>query len=107
MVCPNLQLFPKTEVFYRPESPNVATTSKLILPVFKYKIGAEKVDEKIGSFVSFPCFFPELWLLNCPKMTFLNKKSKSVKAMYRYACESSHYTLSDNGMVYRGMRHRS
>ena len=30
-------------------------------------VRAEKVDEKMESFVSFPCFLPELWSLNCPK----------------------------------------
>ena len=30
-------------------------------------VRAEKVDEKMGSFVSFPSFFLELWTLNCPK----------------------------------------
>ena len=29
-----------------------------------------------------------------------NKKSKFVKAAYIYASESSHYTLSENDMVY-------
>ena len=37
----------------------------------------------------------------------LSKKSKSVKAIYIYASESSHYTLSENAMVYKVMRHRS
>ena len=37
----------------------------------------------------------------------LNKKSKSVKAIYIYASESSYYTLSENTMVYRGLSHRS
>ena len=37
----------------------------------------------------------------------LSKKSKSVKAIYIYASESSHYTLSENDMVYRGLSHRS
>ena len=41
------------------------------------------------------------------KMHFLqfcadvSKKSKSVEAIYIYASESSRYTLSGNGMVYR------
>ena len=30
-------------------------------------VGAEKVDEKMGLFVQFPYFLPELWSLNCPK----------------------------------------
>ena len=37
----------------------------------------------------------------------LSKKSKSVKVFFIYASESSHYTLPDNGMVYRGLSHRS
>ena len=36
----------------------------------------------------------------------LSKKSKSVRAIYIYASESSHYILSKNGMVYRCLRHR-
>ena len=35
----------------------------------------------------------------------LSKKSKSLKVIYIYACESSHYTLSENAMVYRGLSH--
>ena len=31
----------------------------------------------------------------------LRKKCKSVKAIYIYAAESSHYTLSENDMVYK------
>ena len=61
----------------------------------------EKVDEKMRSFVYFPCFLHELWSLNCPKkcnffLQFcvdLSKKPKFVKAIYIYASESSHYTL--------------
>ena len=37
----------------------------------------------------------------------LSKKYKFVKAIYIYASESSHYTLSENDMVYRGQSHRS
>ena len=37
----------------------------------------------------------------------LSKKPKSVKAVYIYASESSHYTLSENNMVYGGLSHRS
>ena len=37
----------------------------------------------------------------------LSKKLQSLKAIYIYASESSYYTLSENGMVYRGLRHRS
>ena len=47
------------------------------------------------------------------KMHFLqfcaepSKKSKSIKAIYTYAAESSLSTLSKNGMVYKGPSHRS
>ena len=34
------------------------------------------------------------------------QKNKSVKAIYLYAPESSHYTLSENGMVYGGLEYQ-
>ena len=34
-------------------------------------------------------------------------KSKSVKAVYIYASDISHYTLSENDMVYRDLNYRS
>ena len=37
----------------------------------------------------------------------LSKKSMSLKAISIYASESSQHTVSENGMVYRGLRHRS
>ena len=37
----------------------------------------------------------------------LSKTSKSIKAIYTYASESSLSTLSENGMVYSGSSHRS
>ena len=37
----------------------------------------------------------------------LSKKSKSVKAIYIHAYESSRYALSENGMAYGGPGHRS
>ena len=77
-------------------------------------VRAEKVDEKMRSFVKFPCFLLELWSSNCPKKCIilqfcaaLSKKPNSVKAIYIHASESSHYTLSENDMVCRGLRHRS
>ena len=76
-------------------------------------VRAEKVDKKwshLSSFhVSFLSYGPKL-----PKKLYflefcadLSKKSRSVKAFYIYASESSHYTLSENDMVYRGPNHRS
>ena len=37
----------------------------------------------------------------------LSKRFKSLKAISIRASESSHHTLSENGMVYRGQRYRS
>ena len=55
--------------------------------------------KKMGPFVYFPCFPPELWSLNVPKKciflqfcAYLSKKPKSVKAIYIYETESSHYS---------------
>ena len=54
-----------------------------------------------------------LWSLDCPKSEFfailccLSKKPKTVKAIYIYAPEISHYTLSENDIVYGGLKHRS
>ena len=74
----------------------------------------EKVDGKNGV-ICLVSMFPS-WIMVCKlskKVQFLqfcadlSKKSKSVKAIYIYASESSHYTLSENAMVYRGLSHRS
>ena len=35
----------------------------------------------------------------------LSEKPKSVKVIYMYASESSHYTLLENGIVYRCLSH--
>ena len=72
---------------------------------------AEKVDQKNGVI----CFLPELWSKTVQKKKVfllqlcadLNKKSKSIKAIYIYTSESSLSILSENGMVYRGPSHRS
>ena len=37
----------------------------------------------------------------------LSNKPKSTKAIYIYASESSHHTLSENVMVYKGLSHCS
>ena len=67
-----------------------------------------------GSFVYFPWFLSELWSLNGPKknkfLQFsadLSKKPKSVKVIYIYPSESSHYTLLENDVVYRSLSHSS
>ena len=92
------------------------TTSKWILTIFQYKtVRAEKVDvKKWGHLSSFHVSFLSYDLQIVQKEHFLQfcadilcKKSKSVKAIFIYASKSSHYTLSENAMVYRGLSHRS
>ena len=76
-------------------------------------VRVEKLDEKMGSFVQFPCFLPDLWSVNCPKkciftiLCWPQQEIKSVKAICIYASKSSHYTLSENVMVCSGLSHRS
>ena len=53
-------------------------------------VRAEKVDEKMESFVWFPCSLPELWSLNCLRT-------------YIYASVKAHYVLSENCIVYYAM----
>ena len=77
-------------------------------------VRVEKVDEKIGV-IYLVSMFP-IWIMVCKlskKMHFLqfctdlSKKSNSVEAICIYASESSHYTLSENAMIYRGLSHHS
>ena len=76
-------------------------------------VRAEKVAEKMGSFVVsvFPSWVMVRKLFK--KVHFLHfcadlsKKSKSVKAIHIYGSKSSRYTLSENGMVYRSPSYRS
>ena len=74
----------------------------------------EKLDEKNGVICLISMF--SSWLMVCKlskKVSFLqlcadrSKKSKSVKAIYIYASDSSHYSLSENAMNYKGLSHRS
>ena len=77
-------------------------------------VRVEKVDEK-NWVVCLVSMFPS-WVMVCKlsrKVHFLqfcadlSKNYKSAEAIYTYASESSHYTLSENAMVYRGQSHRS
>ena len=77
-------------------------------------VRVEKVDEKIGV-ICLVSMFPS-WVMVCKlskNVNFLqfcadlSKKSKSVEAICIYASESSHYPLSENAMVCRGLNHRS
>ena len=73
---------------------------------------AEKVYEK-NAFICLVSVFPsrvmvyklskkEQFLQICAN---LSKKSKPVKAIPIYASESSHYILSENGLVHRNPNH--
>ena len=75
-------------------------------------VGAEKVDEKIGV-ICLVCMFP-IWVMVCKlskKVHFLQfcaaLSKKSVELIYIYASESSHYTLSENVMIFGGLSHCS
>ena len=77
-------------------------------------VRSEKVDEKNGVIClasMFPCFVVVLKMSK--KVHFLqfcavlSKKPESVKTTCIYASESSHYTLSENYMVYRTPSHHS
>ena len=74
----------------------------------------EKVDEKNGVICLVSLFPSWVKVLKLSKKVHflqfcacLSKKPKSFKAIYIYASERSHYILSENGMVYRGLSHRS
>ena len=73
-------------------------------------VRAEKVDKKIGV-ICLVSMFPT-WVMVCnlsKKVHFLQfstdltKKSKFVETIYIYASESSHYILSENAIIYRGL----
>ena len=77
-------------------------------------IRTEKVDEKNGV-ICLLSMFPS-WVMApklCKKVHFLqfcadlSKKPTSVKAIHIYVSESSHYTLSENYMVFMGLTNRS
>ena len=74
----------------------------------------EKVDETNGIICVISMFPSCVMVCKLSKKWYflqlwadLSKKSKSVKAIYKYATESSHYTLSENAMVYRCLSHHS
>ena len=69
-------------------------------------ISAGKVDYKNGVICLVSMFPSWVMVLKLAKKVYLlqfcadlSKKSKSVKAIYIYASESSHYTLSENVMT--------
>ena len=75
---------------------------------------AEKVDQKNGVICLGSTFPSGVMVLKLSKKCIflqfcadLSKKSKSVKAIYIYASECFHYSLTENHMVCRGLSHRS
>ena len=74
----------------------------------------KKKMEKWSYLSSFHVFFlsygPQIVQKKCIFFQFcadLSNKPNSVRANYIYASEISHYTLSENDLVYRGLSHRS
>ena len=79
-------------------------------------VKTEKANEKDGIICLFSMFLFWVmvfklstkvhfgWFFSC---TDLSKKPNSVKVIYIYASEISHYTLSENHMVYKCLSHRS
>ena len=72
-------------------------------------VRTEKVDEKNGVICLVSMFPSWVMVRNLPKKAYflqfsddLSKKSKSVKAIYIYASESSYCSLAENDMIYRG-----
>ena len=72
----------------------------------------EKVDEENGVICLVSMFASQFMVLKLFKKVYflqfcayLSKKSKSVKIIYIYVSESSHYTHSENDLVYRGLSH--
>ena len=65
--------------------------------------------EKNGIICLVSMFPTEFWSVNCPKRCIFTilcwLQQKSIEAIYIYASESSHYTLSENAMVYRCLSH--
>ena len=73
-------------------------------------VEAEKVAEKIRiiCLVSmFPLSKKEHFYKFLLRSSVADLKIASVKAIYIYASESSHYTLWENGIVYRSPNHHS
>ena len=77
-------------------------------------VRVEKKREKMRLFSLFSMFLSSVMILKLPqKVHFLqfcadlSKKPKSVKSIYIFASECSHFILSKKYMVYRGLSHCS
>ena len=73
-------------------------------------VRSEKVDEKNGVICLVSMFPSWVMVLKLSKKVHflqfcadLSKKSKSIKAIYKYVSERSQYALSENGIVYCAM----
>ena len=53
-------------------------------------VRTEKVDEKMGSFVLFPCSLPDLWCFNCPKKcifsNFVLTSARNLSLLKQFTC---------------------
>ena len=77
-------------------------------------VRAEKVDGKNGVISLVFMLYSWVMVLKLSKKVHflqfsadLSQKPKPVKAIYIYGSENSCYSLSENGMVYRGLSYRS
>ena len=72
MSCPNRQHLGKNRSILQTRMGQRWDHMKINFHYFQiqkcYTVRAEKVDEKMGSYVQFPCSLPKLWSLNCLKM---------------------------------------
>ena len=76
-------------------------------------VRSEKVYEKNGVICLVSMFHSWVKVLKFSKKVYflqfctdLNKKSRSIKAIYIYACGRSRYALSENSIVYHAMTYR-
>ena len=113
--------WPKLRYFIGQNGPNWGEAGGHIKMNFGYfqiqkwmlqTVRAEKVDEKMGSFVYFTCFLLELCSANCPKKsifyTFMltSARNLSLLKQFTYVHLKVLITLFLK-MVYRGLSHRS
>ena len=105
-------------MFYRPELTKGGPHQNEFLTIFKYENESYKESGKSkwkNGVICLVSMFPS-WVIVCTlskKVHFLqfcadlSKKSKTVKAIYIYASESSHYILSENAVAYSDLSHCS
>ena len=107
------RFWPKIEVFYKPESTTWRDHMKMNFEYFQIQnwmlqtVSTGKVDEKSGVICLISRFPSWVMVLKLSKRKHflqfcadVNKKSKSIKAIYIHASKRSRYALSENGIVY-------